>query len=478
MRKRGLRWLALAITVGLLAAACGSDRDDEAAVTTTAAPAPGATAAPTTTQAPGVKFGNLDSPCGKGDAKGATQQGVTDTSITIGYGDDRGYVGAPGLNKEMGEAMEALIAWCNEQGGINGRQIVGKLYDAKLLEIDPVITSACREVFMLVGQGFALDTAQEGKRIGCKLATVPGYSVSAAFAHGSGMVQSVANPSDQAPMHHAYALAQLFPEAIKKTGVMYANYAATIETKDKVIAPQGFPAAGYSFVPNCDQVYNIAGESDWKPFAEALKRCGAEIVYWTGSPAPNFQNYLTAAKQVGFEPKAYITDANFYDANFATWNGGPGAGAGDATYVRMAFIPFEEAATNAATKQYLDTMTKAGRQPSLLGAQSTASFLLWATAAKACGSTLTSKCILAEIAKLKDWTAGGLHTPMEPGKNQAPDCGILVKLTGDKYERVAPKDKPFDCDPKYRATGIKTKAIEDAKIGADRIATQFGTFTP
>ena len=55
------------------------------------------------------KFGTLDSPCGKGDAKGATDRGVTDTSINIAYGDDRGFSGSPGLNKEMGDSIKAFI---------------------------------------------------------------------------------------------------------------------------------------------------------------------------------------------------------------------------------------------------------------------------------------------------------------------------------------------------------------------------------
>ena len=38
-------------------------------------------------------FGTLPSPCGKGHATGATDQGVTNTTINIAYGDDRGFSG-------------------------------------------------------------------------------------------------------------------------------------------------------------------------------------------------------------------------------------------------------------------------------------------------------------------------------------------------------------------------------------------------
>src|SRR6266699_347436 len=75
--------------------------------------------------------GTLVSPCGHGSATGATANGVTNTSITIGYGDDAGYAAAPGLDKEMSDAVKPMIKWCNDQGGINGRKVIGNYYDAK-----------------------------------------------------------------------------------------------------------------------------------------------------------------------------------------------------------------------------------------------------------------------------------------------------------------------------------------------------------
>ncbi len=480
MRKRTTRLAAGLLTVGLLAAACGSDRDeDTSSPATTAASGSGATTTAAGSGATGTgatgptgeKFGDLASPCGKGDAKGATDKGVTDTAITIGYGDDQGFAGSPGLNKEIGDAMKAIIAWCNDQGGINGRKIEGKYYDAKILDVKNAMTQACADkVFMLVGQGWSLDAGQEDVRIGCGLATVPTYSVSTAFAHGPGMMQSVPNPGDALPTALAYQIATLFPDSVKKAASVYANYAATLETSAKVEA--AFPAAGWNFL-DCDQVYNIAGEADWKPFVTNLKNCGAEIVYWVGSPAPNFQNLLNAAKAVGYAPKAWVTETNHYDVSFAKWNGENG-GAGDSVYVRSAFVPFEEASKNPATQKYIDLITKSNGKQGLLGTQATASFLLWATAAKTCGAQLTSKCVLAEINKLKDWTAGGLHAPTTPGTNLPPACGMVMKLNGAKWERVTPTDKTFACDSKYVATNLKTSFLADAKLDANRVATQFG----
>ena len=70
----------------------------------------------------------------------------------------------------MSDAIKAMIDWCNDQGGINGREVVGNYYDAKILDVNNAMTEACPKVFMLVGQGWSLDSAQEATRLGCNLA--------------------------------------------------------------------------------------------------------------------------------------------------------------------------------------------------------------------------------------------------------------------------------------------------------------------
>lgn len=480
-RRRAAAVACLA-TFGLLAAACGdSDRGVSDAPSTTAAPGTGTTAATDggTAPAPDVEsFGELASPCGEGDASGATATGVTDESITIGYGDDAGYAAAPGLDKELSDAIEPMIEWCNEQGGINGREVVGNYYDAKATEVSAAITQACNDgVFMLVGQGWVLDSGQETTRIECELPSVPGYTVATSVAHGPGIIQPLPNPGDQVPTSAAHQLAELFPDAVEKAAFVFAEFPATRETRDKYEA--SFPDAGWAF-EDCDQIYNIAGEADWKPFASNLDQCGIEAVVWVGSPNPNFENFLAAADQVGFEPTAWLSDANQYDAGFAQWNGENG-GAGDDVYVRIATTPFELADSVPAVQQYLDLVEGSGGTPALLGVQSSSAFLLWATAVQACGSDVTGACVFEQIAEQTEWTAGGLHSPTNPAANQAASCGILLKLDGDGFEQVTPEaggDEVFDCSDEYVAKDLTTDALTAAKLDGDRVATEYGTFTP
>jgi ABC-type branched-subunit amino acid transport system substrate-binding protein len=464
------RRATLVVVIGMAAAACGGNHGNGSAVT------PGSTGTPTTVAPVVPKFGTLVSPCGRGSAKGATANGVTNTSITIGYGDDAGYSAAPGLDKEMSDAVKPMIKWCNDQGGINGRKVVGNYYDAKVLQVTQVMTQACNDkVFMLVGQGWVLDSGQEQTRIACKLSTIPGFAVGTAFASGSGMQQPLPNPGDEETISSAFQIAQLFPDAVKKAAFVFAEFPATRETRDKAAA--GYPKAGWKFLA-CDQKYNIAGESDWKPFASTLKSCGVEAVVWVGSPDPNLENFLNASKQVGFAPKAWVTDPNQYTAAFAKWNGQNG-GAADNVYVRMTGVPFEFAPQAPAIKQYMDLVAKSHGTIGLLGEQAASAFLLWATGVKACGSAVTAKCVLDSAAKQTDWTGGGLHIPADPGSNTASKCGMLLKLTGSAWVKVVPSgDTLFDCNDKYLVKGITTSAVTAAKLDANRVATQFGTFTP
>ena len=103
--------VATLLCTALLIGACGSGRSGSAGAgdDTSQTTAPADDGAGT--------FGDLTDVCGPGDPSGATDQGVTPDSVTIGYGDDAGYTGAPGSNHETSLSVEAMIEWCNEAGG-------------------------------------------------------------------------------------------------------------------------------------------------------------------------------------------------------------------------------------------------------------------------------------------------------------------------------------------------------------------------
>ena len=511
MKRNGIGGVAaLAAVFALAASACGADRsetgtaapttepapaeapdaetsaepDAEAEPAPTTAPAPepdepdaGAEPAPTTEPAAPepdepdesavAMFGNLEWPCGPGDAVGATDQGVSDDRIVIGGGDDRGFVGAPGLNRAQTEALEAFVAYCNSLGGINGRTVELVAYDAAIFEVAARMAEACDQVFMLVGQGFSLDQLGEELRQGCGLASVPAWSVSADFAHAPLMYQSVPNPGDQQAMSQAYQVASLFPDAIGDSAAMFANFGATIETKDKVVA--SWPDAGYRF--DLEISYNVLGEEDWTPFVLQLKDAGVAHVHYVGSCIPNYQELRQAAVVNDFEA-VWTVEANFYEAICAEANAD---GAMDDTYIRLVHIPFEEADSSEAMRDFLAVLEASGVEPSLLGMQSATSFLLWAAGARACGSELTRQCVLENVGALDVWTAGGIQVPTVPHDNDTPVCGLLLELEGTSYRRAAPSEPgTFECESSWRVT-VATDAVEAAALDENRVSRLYST---
>ena len=429
--------------------------------------APGVSGASSSSSISYTKFGSLSSPCGKGHATGSTDQGVTNTTINIAYGDDRGYSGIPGLDQEMGNAVKDMIAWCDAQGGIDGRKIVGDFYDAAITNVGTVTTQACKKDFMLVGEGFALDGAAEGSRLGCNLAAVPGFTVAPVVANAYEMYQASPNPADYSPVSSAYQAQKLFGSKTKHAGA----YTTTLSTQaaSNAKAVQAYTATGWKFV-NCPFQVNYSGEASYTPFVQKLQSCGAQIVYTDVAPGPVLYGALEAEDQIGYKP-IWVEDSASYTAAFAQWNT---AGLGNNTYVRLSYEPLEAAKVVPAVGQYLAIVKKYGGLSSQLGEQATSSFLLWATQAKACSSDLTRQCMINKLSKVTSWTGGGLNASGNPSKNLPPNCGLLMKLQGTKWVQAYPKKLgTFDCSSKYIVQN--TGSVVGTTLNAQRYATQYAT---
>jgi ABC-type branched-subunit amino acid transport system substrate-binding protein len=368
----------------------------------------------------------------------------------------------------MTDAMKALVDKCNELGGINGRQITLNYYDAQLLNVGPAIQGACDDGnFFLVGEGWAFDSNQEEIRLACGLPAVPAYTVSAAFAMGKDVFNSVPNPADETPAGAFAQTAQVLGDAVKHAGTLVANYSATQETGAKAVAAA--PNYGWEWAETSLE-YNIGGEPDWTPFVKQLQDAGVQTVFWSGSCLPNLQLYAQAAQANGYDAPI-VTDTNHYEAKCAAANTD---GALDNLYIRMSYIPFEEADVNPATKDYLDLLAASGGDTSQLGMQATSSFLLWATAASDCGAELTRACVLTNLSNTHSWTGHGLHAEDDPGGNHPPSCTVLIRLQGTEYKRVAPEEPgTYDCDPSWIAPLSGLPALDAAKLDANRISQQY-----
>jgi ABC-type branched-subunit amino acid transport system substrate-binding protein len=465
---RRARVITTTVVLTLAAAACGGANRSEPPASNASTDATSATTAATTGPA---QFGDAALPCGPakaGATNTASDVGVTATQIDIAAGDDRGYSQTPGLNKQMTEAVQDIAKLCNDAGGINGRKVVVRPYDAAILQVQQAMAKACADKnFFLVGEGFALDSNQEETRLGCKLPAVPGYAVSAAFQNAPLMYQALPVPANKNTAMIAELIAKLHPEAITAAATLAGNFSATQQTRDKVVA--SYPQFGFKFLPNSNFEYPITGQTDWTPTIKQLKAAGAKFVYWSGE-CSNLLKAMQAARLNDFHA-IWQTDTNHYDATCAASNTD---GAMDGVYMPNSVLPIEESADNKAVADYLAMVKANGQKPAQLGMQATSSFLLWATAAQACGAQLTRDCVLTNLKNTHTWTGHGMHAQTDPGANGPSQCTVLLQLEGTKYVRVQPTQPgTFACDPKS-VVSVNTPAVQQAKIGSDGVSHQFG----
>lgn len=424
----------------------GADEPSGEATTTTA----GADGDDATALAAGG-FGDLESVCREGDASGATATGVTDTEIHVGTVTDKGFTGVPGLNKEMYDAAVAFTTWCNEHGGILGRQLVLDDLDAKLVEYDARMTEACTRDFALVGGGAVFDEDSSDIRVGCGLANIAGYVVSARGRVADLQVQPIPNPIYEIAMGRYPRAAELFPEGVEKYAIMTSNLPAVLLVRDQALEVAA--ANGYEVVYNV--TYAPQGETGWPNFVREMQAEGVEVLEFIGQPE-NLTTIFQAMDTAGWYPEVVLLSGNFYDAKFAAETG---AVAGN-MMIQSVFHPLELADDNKATQDYLDLMEQynPSGKVALLGLQGVSSWLLFAQAASPCGSDLTAECLVEEARALKDWTGGGLHAPQAPGNATASPCFLSLTLGADGFEydeeATAPTDGDglYNCDPANVAT--------------------------
>lgn len=441
-RRRSRAALSLLASLTLLGAACSRGGDETETGSDTSDPAE-ETPVAAESRLDAAGFGDLEGVCQDGSATGATDVGVTDSSIQLGTITDKGFAARPGLNQEMYDASVAFAAWCNEHGGINGRELVVADRDAALTAFNDRIVEACSQDFALVGGGAVLDDADNGGREACGLPNLPGYVVSAGARVAGQQVVAVPNPLDTLNAGSYQAIADAFPDLINRYGIMTSTFGSVLLVRDTSV--EAATNAGYEVVYNRE--YSAGGEPNWRPFVEEMQSAGVQILEFVGEPE-NFAQLQEAMQLVGYFPQISLQSANFYDENYFSLVGSFAQG----VEIRTQYTPFEMADTNPATADYLELMERYNPDGKVagLGAQAVSAWLLFAQSATACGAELTRQCLLQQAGQVTEWTGGGMHAPQNPAENMPSACFALLQLTSDGFvvdeELTNANEGIFNCE--------------------------------
>ena len=463
------RTLAILVTaLALVAAACGASGDEEGTseeegTETTAAEAGSGDGS----------FGDLESPCGDGDATVAEGEGPSRDSLPLGVANDRTSDIRPGLNKEFWDTALAFQQWCNDQGGIQGLPIELVDLDGKVLNVDAAMTTACTEVFAMVGGGFAQDQFEFTGNAGsdfheCELIDIPAFAVSIEKSLSNGKVEPIPNPADQVTTQWVRDLQDEFDDAAPLV-IVYGDSPSfdSVRLQFEAAAEKEGLELGESIS------YPLIGADDWGPFADRVIDAGAKSIYWIGEPsnAAQLQAKLVEKNWDGFA----LHQTNAYDDVLLS----AGDEAAEGSVIRTGFHPFEEAADWPAIQQYLDLMAEVpDAKIAALGLQGMSAWLLFSVAANECAEmndgVIDRTCVLEQAAAVDEWTAGGLHIPTDPGSGTPPECGMLLIVRDGEFERLVPEvggDKDdqdgFSC-PEDSIAEVDVSGIGEGVVDPDR----------
>jgi ABC-type branched-subunit amino acid transport system substrate-binding protein len=438
---KAFRWCVPVIVVATIAAGCSRSSGNSSK-------GGGSSATGAAANAASGDFGTLKGVCGPGNAKGATEQGVTDTGIRVGTMSDPGNSVQPGLNQELFDSADAFVKWCNDAGGILGRKLELDKWDAKLFETAARMLQACGADFALVGNGEALDAGGVDQRTKCGLPEISAYDVSSAAGRAKLSIQAIPTPDFQSRVEGAYrVLKAADPEAVQHYAMLSSQFQAIKDSGDRnrqAAKQLGFGEVYYDELP--------LSVDNWRPYAQNLQTRGVQV--FTMQSQPNFLAALIRSlNDLGYHPKYAILDANHYDPTLIA--NAAAALTGTKVLVNSYQWPFELADKNPATKQYVDLLSKyTGAKPKGLGMNAFSAWLLWAQAAKECGSNLTRACVIQKAGAVDNWTGGGLHSPDKPGPASTPQgqCFTLMEATPNGFvvnkDVLKPnKDDVFNCDP-------------------------------
>lgn len=465
-----MRRLATVLAALLLVttAACGANGEDAASEDESG---PDSTAAEGSSSTSDADFGELEAPCGPGELTvEESEAGRGTDKLYIGVGNDRTAAAFPGLQKTIWDASVAFVEWCNAQGGVGGLEIEIVDLPAALFDVENAMTTACTDVFAMVGGGMAQDNLQFSGNDGtdfhrCGLIDVPAYAVSTEKAGSNGQVQAVPNPATTTGNAWFRAYQELYPEESATWSVAWAEIPAheTIRTKYQAIVEDigGMDAVGA-------HTYPVVGTTDWTPLALSILEDDPGTFTWVGDSG-DLSTVLSAMRNQGWDGVPLL-EATAYDE--LLFKSGPAAVEG--SVIRMYQHPFEEADEWPATQKYLDLIDEhvPDGEKALLGVDSMSAWLLFVTAANACGEendgVLTRACIVEQAAAVEDWTGGGLHAPTDP--EDGPDavaspCIMLLTVKDGEFERLYPEVGSEDDDGQGFHCGGEDAVTEVSDVG-------------
>jgi ABC-type branched-subunit amino acid transport system substrate-binding protein len=460
--------IAILAIMTLLAASCGArltpaqraagigiraGNVSEPGVNPTTGPIPGQPGGPVPTVGPSGTGGPIvpgGGPGGPGavactSSGKADDIGVTPNAITVAVASDVSGP-QPGLFRSTWQAMGALVAYTNDQGGICGRRMAKPLYldtQANSNANRAAVLDACQKAFALVGSMSAFDEGGAGVGASssqCKGGPIP--DLSAITVNGKRTLATNVYPAypvrpDYFMIGTANFIKERYPQVIKKAARLYLN--AGVAKSNSQQRENAYTQVGFKFIYRAG--INIPA-SGLNGIVNAMKKAGVEYVTYVGDYQTLVQLQTEMKNQQWF-PTVRDWDSVAYSSQYLSTD--PEAVEGSLVFVNTALL--EEYQGNQEMQLYMQYLarTAPGAKPDYFGLYAWSAGRLFVKAAIAAGGQLTRKKLFEEIKKIHAWDAYGLHGSHDTGNKMPTGCFAYVQAKGGRFVRFAPATK-LRCD--------------------------------
>jgi ABC-type branched-subunit amino acid transport system substrate-binding protein len=393
---------------------------------------------------PSGSTGGVGGAAPAGGNGGATDVGVTATSLTVGnVAVLSGPV--PGLFQGAVIGTQAYFAKVNSQGGVFGRQLKLAIGDDQLDcgQNKSQTQALAKKVFAFVGSFSLYDDC--GADVLSANPAIP--DVHGALGPKS---QKLPNNFSVAPLGPGWRtgpltyLKQKYGAKFQHIGAIYANVGTgpTI-WKNTAATIQHMGGAVVSQHP-----YG-ATDTDFTGTVVQMRSDGVQMIYVNTTDGATTARFVNALRSQNVD-WPIIFGGTAYDSNFLKQAGANAEGVYNDAQFSMFFNADEAGRIPAVAdfQKWTDVVAK-GETKDIFAAYGWASAQLFVQALKAAGPKAKRADVMAQLRKVHKFDADGLLAPADPAGKSPATCWIYTVVKGGKFVRVDTPATTYRCDGTY-----------------------------
>jgi ABC-type branched-subunit amino acid transport system substrate-binding protein len=361
------------------------------------------------------------------------QTGVTDSQITVAnVSDISGPV--PGLFASAQEGAAAYVQYFNATApdGLCGRKLALLALDSRTDSVadQAAYTRACDEAFAVVGSVSITDSGGAATAEKCGIPDIRSNALTpermacpVCFAAQSSEVGVIPTGSYELLLKTQRA-------ATEKAAFLYINVGGSPAISQALAEAADAKGFGVKLRLGID-----ASEFNYAPYVQQLKDNDIGYVNFVGA-VQHATRFAQAMEQQSYRPDVFQVTQTQYVTEYAE----TGGSAVEGTILSIPHIAFAEPSAPDELKLYLAWLdrTQPGATPTSFGLFAWSATRLFVETALKVGGDLDRESFIQQIRTVQDWTANGMHAPMDVGAKQTYNCLTVNQLTDGQWRQISP----------------------------------------